>query len=87
MGECVHDLERSSCAMCTPPAGAVVCVRGSRGRRRGRATAELYGVGPVVIAAYHGQCAGCGEHISPEDEIRSDGDGGWLCAACVSGDT
>jgi hypothetical protein len=86
MAECIHELERSTCAVCTPPAGAVVFAC-SRGRRAGRATAERFGQGPVVVAAYHGQCAGCGERIRPGDEIRSDGDGGWLCAACTSGDT
>jgi DNA-directed RNA polymerase subunit RPC12/RpoP len=31
---------------------------------------------------YYGSCAGCGADIEPDDEIRADGDGGYLCEDC-----
>ncbi len=37
---------------------------------------------PWIVAAYHGACAGCGEDIAPDDMIRADGEGGWLCEPC-----
>ena len=39
-------------------------------------------LGPWFLAAYHGSCAGCGDGIEPDDEIRADGEGGYLCADC-----
>lgn len=39
-------------------------------------------LGPWFIAAYRGSCAGCGEDIEPDDEIRSDGRGGWQGRCC-----
>jgi hypothetical protein len=40
-------------------------------------------LGPWFLAAYStGECAECSEPISEGDEIRADGDGGWLCAGC-----
>lgn len=38
--------------------------------------------GPWFPAAFRGTCDGCGTEIVPEDPIRADGDGGWLCEAC-----
>jgi len=39
---------------------------------------------PWIVAAYHGACTGCGDDIAPDDMIRSDGQGGWLCEPCGS---
>jgi hypothetical protein len=39
-------------------------------------------LGCWFVAAYHGDCAECGEDIDPDDEIRSDGEGGYLCREC-----
>ena len=41
---------------------------------------------PWVTAEHPGICTGCGSKIDPGDEIQSDGDGGWLCADCGTGD-
>lgn len=42
------------------------------------------GVGPAIPALYPGRCP-CGETITPGDDIRSDGDGGWVRAECCGG--
>ena len=33
-------------------------------------------------ARYDGECDGCGAEFEAGDEIRSDGEGGWLCEDC-----
>ena len=38
--------------------------------------------GPWFLAAYYGSCADCGADIEPDDQIRADGDGGYLCEDC-----
>lgn len=38
--------------------------------------------GPWFVAAYYGECAGCGEDIEPDDVIRADDEGGYLCEGC-----
>lgn len=40
--------------------------------------------GPWLAAAYHGSCADCGDDIGPDDMIRADGEGGYLCEDCGS---
>jgi hypothetical protein len=41
--------------------------------------------GPWVIARFDSECDGpCGGQIDEGDQIRSDGEGGWLCADCGS---
>lgn len=38
---------------------------------------------PWVTAQYHGRCSANRRHlIEPGDQIRSDGQGGWICACC-----
>jgi hypothetical protein len=39
-------------------------------------------LGCWFVAAYNGSCAECGEDIGPDDEIRADGEGGYLCREC-----
>lgn len=34
------------------------------------------------LASYYGACAVCGEDIEPDDVIRADGAGGYLCEGC-----
>jgi hypothetical protein len=41
--------------------------------------------GPWFIAGYYGSCSGCGEDISPGDEIRADGHGRWEGRCCDDG--
>ena len=38
--------------------------------------------GPWFMARYRSDCAGCDTELRPGDQIRSDGDGGWLCGIC-----
>jgi hypothetical protein len=49
---------------------------------RNRMGPERSGYGPWFTAAFDGGCDGCGEQIEAGDEIRSDGEGGWLCSDC-----
>jgi hypothetical protein len=39
-------------------------------------------LGPWIAAIYRGACSSCGSRIEEFDEIRSDGDGGWLATCC-----
>ncbi|MER5703497.1 hypothetical protein ABT023_16350 [Micromonospora sp. NPDC002296] len=65
----VTDLLVAQCAHCRP---APVDDRVAR-------------IGPWISATYRGACSGCGARVEEFDEIRSDGDGGWLARCC--GDT
>jgi hypothetical protein len=39
--------------------------------------------GPWITAQYSGRCVlNRGHQIKPGDQIRSDGEGAWLCASC-----
>lgn len=38
--------------------------------------------GPWFVARLDGHCAGCPRSIRRDDQIRSDGHGGWLCETC-----
>lgn len=38
--------------------------------------------GPWFGARFPGECDGCGGAIEEGDQIRSDGEGGWLCSDC-----
>lgn len=71
---CRHELEMSSCAQCSPrPRND----RGSGPRPDG------HRIGPAFSARFAGECDGCGGPIEPGDWIAADGDGGWLCPACL----
>jgi hypothetical protein len=37
------------------------------------------GFGDWFPAKYHGRCSGCDEHIRPDDRIRGDGEGAYVC--------
>jgi hypothetical protein len=64
------DLLRSACSHCTG--------------RGDELPADPAQPGPWIAARYPGRCSGCTEGIAPDDQIRSDGDGGWLCETCGS---
>jgi hypothetical protein len=38
--------------------------------------------GPWLAAIYDSECDNCGADICGGDQIRSDGEGGWLCEEC-----
>jgi hypothetical protein len=38
--------------------------------------------GPWFPARFDGDCDGCGGPFDEGDQIRSDGEGGWLCSDC-----
>jgi hypothetical protein len=42
-------------------------------------------VGPWFAARYRGECSGCGERFEEFDQIRGDGERGYL-AQCCGGD-
>jgi hypothetical protein len=66
------DMLRSGCAHCT----------GRTGSPEPRVS-DREGWGPWFTAQLHGRCAGpCDEHIHPDDRIRADGEGGYLCEEC-----
>lgn len=44
------------------------------------------GVPPWITASFGGICTGCETKIVEGDEIQADGDGGWLCRDCGTGD-
>ena len=52
----------------------------------GRAAWEAAGresdYGPWFPAGFGSDCDGCGSEILDGDQIRSDGEGGWLCEDC-----
>ncbi len=64
----ITDLLATQCAHCrpTPPAPK-------------RDSARL---GPWFAATYPGNCASCGARFDIFDQIRADGDGGWLADCC-----
>jgi hypothetical protein len=70
MGEpCIHDLDPATCGVCN---GA---------DRRAVATARGE-MGPWITARFDGRCSCCSRTILQDDDIRSDGEGGWLCDGC-----
>ena len=43
-------------------------------------------LGPWITARFDGECDECGDLIMEGDQIRSDGEGGWLCENCGDDD-
>jgi hypothetical protein len=66
---CVHDLPPGACGDCAP-------------RQNGAPAREDASYGPWISARYPGRCSSCDERIRDGDQIRSDGEGGWLCSDC-----
>lgn len=66
------DLPKPTCSHCT----------GRTGDPADTALLAERNPGPWIRAEYRGQCAEGGERIKPGDQIRSDGQGGWLCESC-----
>lgn len=66
---CRHEIEESTCGVCRPRPGTAV-------PGWPRVT------GGWVPARYPGRCGACEDRIFPGDQIRSNGEGGWLCADC-----
>ncbi len=79
--ECVHEMLRASCIWCTPRAGVVdVEVDLDAPARADHPTS-----GPWLVAAYHGDCAGCREPIAPGDSIQRRGRA-YVCEECGHAD-
>lgn len=69
----ISDLPREMCGHCHP-------------ERSEPGTPNPAGYGPWVAAKFDGECSGpCGGLIEAGDQIRSDGEGGWLCEVCGGG--
>jgi hypothetical protein len=64
-----HDV--SNCAYCRPTTASV---------QRDALTRPLRG--PWFEARLSGRCSECDQRIVPGDEIRADGEGGYLCRGC-----
>lgn len=43
---------------------------------------SISSLGPWFEARYDGECAGCGDEFEAGEEIRADGEGGYLCGNC-----
>jgi hypothetical protein len=65
---CIHEMDPAFCAVCN---GA-----------QKRAKADRPELGRWFAARFNGTCSGCEIEIRSGDEIRSDGDDGWLCTHC-----
>lgn len=74
---CEHSgLLKSACAHCMP-------VRGRHHRSPAVAAGDIRG--PWFTARFDSDCAGpCGSEIQAGDDIRADGEGGYLCRDCGS---
>jgi hypothetical protein len=85
MDRCPHDLPLAACADCRPlpreqpPRGSFAAFFGQPARP---ADPEY---GPWVTARFDGECAGCGDEVCEGDDIRADGQDGWL-GRCCGGD-
>jgi hypothetical protein len=69
--ECIHELDPQGCSVCTgrdakPPPGVL----------------DPSKSGPWFSARYPGPCSLCDEPFDEDDEIRADGEGGYLAGAC-----
>jgi hypothetical protein len=71
MALCKHFVERRDCGDCNARHGVPLSLPAGE---------PEYGL--WFAAQYWGRCAQCGEEIRPDDQIRSDGEGGWLGACC-----
>lgn len=71
--ECIHELLRSSCSVCSPRQATLASATRSPA------------FGPWITASYDGCCAGCDGLICRGEQIRADGAGSWLCASCGAG--
>jgi hypothetical protein len=66
---CIHDLPPGACSTCT-----------GRGEEIPDEAKPEYG--PWFTARFPGRCDGCDGRIHEGDQIRSDGQDGWLCSEC-----
>lgn len=70
MAMCKHDME-GGCADCATTSPAV--------SPRPEYQPDL---GPWIEAQWGGDCADCGSYTPAGEQIRADGEGGWLCGTC-----
>lgn len=73
MALCKHEVETASCHDCAP-----------RNCGGSGARPDGHKFGPWIQARFAGECDGCLADIDTGDQIRADGEGGWLCSACGS---
>jgi hypothetical protein len=73
--QCAHLIEQDACADCRPRPVPALRVHGDP---------ALYG--SWFLAAYDGECDGCGGEIMADDRIRADGQDGWICEGCGEDD-
>lgn len=67
LDQCVHELTRAWCAICTP---------------RSVTTVDITRIGKWFKSGYEGRCENCDTEYQPGDRIRASGEGGYLCTVC-----
>jgi hypothetical protein len=81
---CIHDLEQSSCSLCSQSRGIAQFLPADWDRLADlafRAATDQLGV--WIESRYNGTCRGCGDRWEPGELIRyDDAAGGWVCALC-----
>jgi hypothetical protein len=65
----ITDLFADSCSHCT-------------GRGEEIPERDTAAFGPWFPARFPGRCSDCDKRTGPEDRIRADGEGGYLCEDC-----
>jgi hypothetical protein len=73
------DLPKDMCGYCKPELLPQTRIPQAARNRMGP---ERPRYGSWFPASFPGECDGCGGHIDEGDQIRSDGEGGWLCEEC-----
>lgn len=68
-GRCKHELPAGSRTDCMP-------------KPQRAEFAQPAQLGPWITASYGGHCSSCGDYFPADDQIRADGQGGWLCWDC-----
>lgn len=71
---CVHEMIVGQCAICRP-----------RVRAADAFDDPAPQLGPPFEAMYAGVCSDCGDRFDEGDEIRADGEGGYLGPCCADG--
>jgi hypothetical protein len=71
------DLPKDQCGHCRTGSATLPAIAGGPAPQKG----------PWITAKYTGRCSAREAHqIHPGDQIRSDGEGGWLCWRCGDDD-
>lgn len=81
-GKCIHELPFAQCGMCRPRRSPPPAAARGRTGFGAPAAASRPRRGPWITAGFDSECDGCGDLIEEGDQIRADGEGGWVCVVC-----